>query len=63
VQQADSTRVSFTYDSAGRLTQREDPLGHATSIVYDSAERVGTNTYNSDSEPLTYTDGNGHTTS
>ena len=42
VQQADSTHVSYTYDSSGRLTQVEDPLTNRVIITYDSAERVGT---------------------
>jgi YD repeat-containing protein len=42
VQQADGARVTLTYDASPHLTQRKDPLGHVTSIVYDSAQRVGT---------------------
>jgi len=42
VQQADGTRVSYTYDSAGRMTKIQDPLLNVVTISYDSAERVGT---------------------
>ena len=42
VQQADGTHISYTYDSAGRLTQVKDPLSNAVTVSYDSAERVGT---------------------
>jgi len=44
VQQADGTRVSYTYDSAGRMTKIQDPLLNVVTVSYDSAERVGTMT-------------------
>ena len=42
VQQADSPRVTYTYDGSGRMTQVQDQRSNITSIAYDSAERVGT---------------------
>ncbi len=42
VQQADGSRVTYTYDSGGRMTQISDPLSHVMTVSYDSAERVST---------------------
>jgi RHS repeat-associated protein len=42
VQQADGSRVTYTYDSSGRMTSDEDQRTNVTTVVFDSAERVGT---------------------
>ena len=42
VEQADDSRVTYTYGSSGQLEEVKDPLGNVVSIVYDSAGRVGT---------------------
>ena len=50
-------------DALGRITQYNyDSLGNPTKITYPDLTN-DQYTYNSDSEPLTHTDGNGHTTS
>ena len=38
MQQADGTHISYTYDSAGRLTQVKDPLSNLVTVSYDYAE-------------------------
>lgn len=42
VEQADGSFVTYTYDGSGRITQVKDQRTNVTSVVYDSAGRVGT---------------------
>ena len=42
VEQADDSFVTYTYDGSGRMTQIQDQRSNISTVVYDSAERVGT---------------------
>jgi YD repeat-containing protein len=39
---ANAHRMTSTYDAAGRLTGREDPLGNRITFTYDAAGRLAT---------------------
>ena len=42
VEQADGSIGSYAYAASGQMTQLKDPLSNVTTVVYDSAGRVGT---------------------
>ncbi len=42
LEQADGSFVTYTYDGTGRMTSVEDQRTNVTTVVYDSAGRVGT---------------------